>query len=555
MAKKQQRKVRKPAAQAKAKSNEPSIFSKHGHHMLLGAIILFLLIVRLKLLGMPFERDEGGFAYIGKMALDGVPLYSELYDIKLPGLYYIYGLFAKIFGYSPSGIHFGLLLFNVGATIMTFMIGQRLFSKTTAVIAAATFAIMSVGPNMLGFAAHATQLLSLPALAGIYLLIKALDTSELKTFLFAGLLFGIAFTIKQQAVYYMLFAGIYTIYVRYTELTIDWTKLVKEEAALIVGSLAPFILVVLWMSINGRFDEFWFWTFEFPRAYAANSISFAQASGVLMDIQLPRVTQGQSLLWGLGIIGLVVSFFANISTSKKVFLALFFVMMIGGVATGFAFYQHYFVMFLPVIGLLCGVLVETTGEALEKMSKNKWVWAVPFGVFFIAWIQVIGHDSNYFFSPDYETILRQHYGGNPFWEDKKVGEYIKTQTTENDQIIVFGSEAQIYTYADRKAASGHMMVYPLVDGGPHSVTLQDQMIADVQKNQPAYLVYVEIMPSWLSRDPENRLQTWMRSYVDQNYMLDGLVDIGDNQSIYKWGDEARQYRPQSPKRIVVFKKK
>ena len=48
----------------------------------------FLLFVRVNLLDIPLERDEGGFAYVGEMALRGKLLYTELHDIKLPGLYY-----------------------------------------------------------------------------------------------------------------------------------------------------------------------------------------------------------------------------------------------------------------------------------------------------------------------------------------------------------------------------------------------------------------------------------------------------------------------------------
>src|SRR6516165_5800478 len=77
-----------------------------------GAGILFLIIVRLRLLAIPFERDEGGFTYIGKMMLEGKKLYTDLPDNKLPGLYFFYGLFTKLFGYSPEGVHLGLLLCN-----------------------------------------------------------------------------------------------------------------------------------------------------------------------------------------------------------------------------------------------------------------------------------------------------------------------------------------------------------------------------------------------------------------------------------------------------------
>jgi hypothetical protein len=77
---------------------------------ILGISSLLFLVTRIQLLAVPFERDEGSFAYIGHWLFKGREMYTDLLDSKLPGLYIYYGTFMSLFGYSPTGAHTGCYL-------------------------------------------------------------------------------------------------------------------------------------------------------------------------------------------------------------------------------------------------------------------------------------------------------------------------------------------------------------------------------------------------------------------------------------------------------------
>src|ERR1700716_4353650 len=51
------------------------------------ATIVFLLVVaiRIRLLGIPLERDEGEYAYAGQLMLEGIPPYELACNMKFPG--------------------------------------------------------------------------------------------------------------------------------------------------------------------------------------------------------------------------------------------------------------------------------------------------------------------------------------------------------------------------------------------------------------------------------------------------------------------------------------
>src|SRR5512146_175486 len=88
--------------------------------ILLGIIILFVVFVRARLLEVPLERDEGEYAYMGQLLLQGVPPYGEAYNMKFPGTYLMYALIMALFGQTAQGIHIRLLLVNCAAIGLMF---------------------------------------------------------------------------------------------------------------------------------------------------------------------------------------------------------------------------------------------------------------------------------------------------------------------------------------------------------------------------------------------------------------------------------------------------
>jgi len=528
------------------------VFSQTAAYIVLGLTLLFVLFVRINLLDIPIERDEGGFAYIGKMMFEGKLLYTDLHDIKLPGLYITYGLIVKLFGFTPTGVHLGLLLFNVATILLLFFFIREIFDHLTAAITAATFAILSLSPNVLGFAGHATQLLLLPGFAGMWLLIKGLKQEKKMWLFLAGLLFGYAFTIKQQSLYFMLLGGIYLLFDRYGEKPMNWKKVIPEMSLLIAGSVLPYLLVVIYMAIQGRFSDLWFWTFEYPKAEGAGKTM--DQSLFFLKFMSGIVLKGQTWLWILAGLGMITTFFSDLNRTQK-FLAIslpFF--MFGGVATGFHFYPHYFVMMLPAVALLTGLLIRNVNQLLAK--KNLSILAVvPVLLFFFSWTEIIQNRPNYFFNPDNEQIIKRSYSGNPFLEAKVIGEYIQSISQPEDKIVVFGSEPEFLMYANREAVGGHLFIYPLTDGRYYSEKLQDEMMARIQKEKPKYAVFASYGPSWLAKNSQfhEKMMTELRT----NYLPTpvALADSSEPEPVYRLGDEVLNFKPGNEKILWVYQRR
>ncbi|MEO5905515.1 MAG: glycosyltransferase family 39 protein, partial [Saprospiraceae bacterium] len=239
-----------------------------GLMALLITATLITLYTRIRLLSIPMERDEAGFAYIGHWLLHGKDLYADMVDNKLPGLYTLYALFTTLFGYNSTGVHIGLLLSNIVSGICFYFLLRELYNRFIATAGTAFFIVLMVSFNVLGFAAHATQLLMPFVLGGWLAFWKGILNAKRMLLLAAGLLLGIAFVIKQQSVVFCLLAAMIWWPLRlwwYREKKLPW----MEYAWLAIGGLLPTATVAIYFLLTDRFDQLVFWAYTQPAGMSA----------------------------------------------------------------------------------------------------------------------------------------------------------------------------------------------------------------------------------------------------------------------------------------------
>src|SRR5208283_801674 len=148
---------------------------RYLYYALLAATVLLFSAIRWRLRDMPLQRDEGEYGYAGQLLLQGIPPYQVAYNVKLPGTYVAYATILWIFGQTPAGIHIGLLLLNAATALLLFTVGLRLFEMPAAAFAGMSYLLLSSSRSVLGFQGHATHFVVFFALAGVLLLLEALE--------------------------------------------------------------------------------------------------------------------------------------------------------------------------------------------------------------------------------------------------------------------------------------------------------------------------------------------------------------------------------------------
>jgi 4-amino-4-deoxy-L-arabinose transferase-like glycosyltransferase len=232
------KRARRPPLATKAVAPAPNVVPRWCF-VALGIVIIFFSLIRVRLLNLPLERDEGEYAYAGQLMLQGIPPYHLAYNMKLPGTYAAYSLIMGVFGQTPTGIHVGLLVVNAATVFLIFLLAVRLFGPVAGLAAGSSYALLSTSESVLGFAGHATHFVVLAALGGILVLLKAIENQRMVFYFASGLLLGLSFVCKQPGIFFVLFGGFFVIMSEWRRGT-DWRALARRVAVFSAGTAIPF---------------------------------------------------------------------------------------------------------------------------------------------------------------------------------------------------------------------------------------------------------------------------------------------------------------------------
>lgn len=505
--------------------------------------MLFSLAVRVRLSDMPLERDEGEYAYAGQLILQGVPPYQDAYNMKLPGTYLMYALSMGVFGQTPTGIHLGLALVNAATIWLMFLLGRKILDPAAGAVAAVTYALMSLSPDVLGLAGHATHYVMLPAVGGILLLLRAIETRALKFHFVAGALFGLAFVMKQHGVFFGLFGGCYLIWEHFLPrllgaennglgsrrsprrragevLPANWFGLFKKLALFSAGCVLPYLLICLWLWAAGVFPQFWFWTVTYGSKYAAG-LPLVKAAD-MVSYTLRAVVGPNLVFWILPWVGALMMWWdERLDANRRVLLTALFLFSLASISVGFYFRQHYFIQLLPVVALLVGVGVSRSLHLLRgDQSVELFLALLVVVVTLIATGAVLIGNGAVWLTSAPKKAVEDIYLSSLFGDAREAAELIAKNTPPGARIAVIGSEPEIYFYSRRRSATGHIYTYALMERHPYAAKMQDEMIRQIEAAKPEYVVFVNSYYSWLSQpESEPKLLQWWPGYWEKNLQL------------------------------------
>ncbi len=506
------------------------------------AIIAFTLVVaiRIRLLEIPLERDEGEYAYAGQLILQGIPPYKLAYNMKFPGTYAAYALIMSIFGQTIHAIHLGLLLINVFTIALIFLVGRRLINTMAGVAAAASYAVLSVSPSVLGLATHATNFVVLPVLGGILLLLKeqrvtASEPSQPEQLvrLFAGgLLFGIGALMKQPGLLFIPFGAIYIVWDDLNR-RLSLNRMLLRILIFVTGAAVPLGVTSLILWYAGVFDKFWFWTINYAWQYGS-LVPLSQAPRFFFPSANEVVLTGWPV-WILAGIGALTGLWDQRTRARILFLIGFLFFSALAVCPGFYFRTHYFILVLPAVSLLAGAAISKFTDILE--GRLILIRFVPLLLFAVALSVPILADKKIFLEVSPNDACGLIYPDNPFLESVRIGAYMREHTEPGDTIAVLGSEPEIYFYSHRRSATGYIYTYGLMESQKYAQQMQQEMIREIEAARPKYLISVAMNYSWLRRpDSTEAIFNWANEYMAQNYTAAGFVNITPTKTDYFFGD-------------------
>jgi hypothetical protein len=504
---------------------------------LLVAVIVAVAAIRVPLLSTPLERDEGEYAYVARLLLDGFPPYERAYSIKLPGVAMVYAPFVSLLGETPAAIHVCLLLANAATILGMFLLGRKVLDPLSGLLAAACFAVLSLGRGVQGLFANTEHFVVLFAVFGLLLLPEAPLRRPLRAFA-SGLLLGGSILMKQHGAFFAAFGGLYLLLAGRRE--DSWRLSLAAALPYAAGVALPPTLLLGWCAWRGVTQDFWFWSFTYAREYLSY-VSFAEGIGFGV-VGLAGAVGAALPVWLLAGAGLVALGAGGGAGRSGRFLGGLALASALAVLPAFRFRPHYFVYLLPVVSLLAAVGASALVSRVTGRLRGASPGAVSGVLIGTVLLGVLGLQRDYLFRMTPEEVSVATYGANPFPEAVDLARRIRESTTPDERIAVVASEPEIYFYAHRHSATPYLYLTELLRAGPRSLHMQRDLIAHVERAEPRYVVLSSRFNPFARRGESGApLFAWVRKLVQREYRRVGVVEIRrDAPSVSRFGEEARK---------------
>jgi hypothetical protein len=512
-------------------------------------ILAGVAMVRMRLVDLPLDRDEGEYAYFGQLLLQGIPPYAGAYNFKMPGIYLVYAAMLAALGQTPTAVHVGLLIANAIAIVLMFLVGRRLIGTLGGVVASAAYATLALSPRLFSPVAYAEHFVVVPVLLGI-LALTGLSEPRRIALLGAGALFGAAFLVKQSGGAFALLGLGYVL----ARARGDERSRLLAGATFVAGAVAPFAALCLLLFSAGTLGSFWLWTFTYAYHYGTSEPLARGASNLWAA--LGSILPTCYLTVALSALGLTAVVWDRAARSRVAPIGLLLVSGFIGTSAGLYFRNQYFILVLPAVALLAGLAVDAVTRRLASGAAPTARAAIAVLLTAVPLLQLLYLERAILFTATPRQVGRALYGMNPFPEAVEISRYLKERTSVDDRIAVVGSEPEIYFYAQRRGATGFVYTYPLMEPRPYATVMQQDMVREIETGNPRFVVFVHVWSSWLIRaESDQTIFRWFDEY-QKRFQRVGIIDIiSPEQTRYLWGEAAAAYTPVTDRWIAVYERR
>lgn len=461
---------------------------------LLGIIALFILL-RINLVDIPLERDEGTFGYFGQVINDGGLPYRDALDNKPPGTFYLYAAALQYMEPTARNVH----LFAHGYNLLTLLIlfaAARLFfqSDGAALWTGLTFAVYTSTWSVEGFAATTEIFMLLPLVLCFWGAVLATSKKHLFWVGFSGAFGALACWTKQVAAFSVLAILLYILVDAWfgapRPISRGFQKVALSLLIWLLGGLIASLLLLMPFIINGLIPDLFYWVFLHGAAYVQQGGGFTH--------HLHNVAQW---IWeGLPgdtlplVFGLIAPWFLlRQGRRETLFVTGFLWLSLLGMVPGYQ-YKHYFIQLGPAVALAVGWSLQ---GLLSWIAQARLRQA---GIFVVG-ILLVGMPflthPGYYWGATPTSISRVFFGTNPFPESIPVADYLRANSDPKDRIFIYGSEPQILFLAERQSASKFVPIYPLFQDFSRHEEFQATAWEELVASKPKYIVATNVPTSFV----------------------------------------------------------
>jgi hypothetical protein len=460
---------------------------------LFASLLLFILLPGLPQLSHPLP-DSTVFQYLGSRLLDGEIPYRDIWDHKGPIIYFIDALgYAVGFG-SPVGIWVLEFASVTLASMLGFIALRRFFDTPSALIASVMWIMTLTVVLQRG---NLTETWALPAQFGSLLLLTFIPNARrlknkrrLALIAFGiGVLGSFAFFLRPNLISIWIAMAAVLIFRSFRREQLR--ENLRFVSFVFAGGTMLALIFVIFFWANNAIAELWDQMFVYNLTYTSSvTISDRVISTLRLFTTVARSGAGMMIASGLGFLIVLVMLVSKLSDRSSEFripvivlvaiialpMEILFSSGLSGRASG-----HYVQSWLPGMTILAAFTIHLVFRNLNIRVDGIKDASLRSGVVGLILISISVVPTLLILEDLYETVTDPA----PVIE---VVEYIRQNTNENDQVLVWGTDIGINLHSGRQTPTRFLTQYPLFAPGYSSEKLYLEFREGVQKAMPAMIV-------------------------------------------------------------------
>jgi hypothetical protein len=485
---------------------------------------------------MPLARDQGHFAYVGQVVLDGGVPYRDVFDQKGPATHYTFAAVLALFGQSQLGVRTFFYIVALLGTRLAATLGERLSGAAARLPCVLCFSLaMLQGDEATPWHTAQVEDLILFSQLLVLWLIGSEHTLQSRWRVFAAAtLLGLTCTYKPTAA--LPCVGLALV-------CIGWLAVMRGRRAVPVvrwlawaatGFLLPLVVAVGYLAARGAFDEFWSIIVEFNAAYALRTNEMDKAITMLAGH------------WGRLVVLASLGALAARRPAAVLLDALIWTLIVSNWATVIWQGKYWPYHWTPMIGLVsifAGVSLTQLVARLGRRFPTRRGLArrsCPAAATLALALLAVPIDTRYAIRLWRDTALVAA-GRKPLDEfrapfecgavladvHREVAEYVRSRTRKGDTLLVWGYETVVNFLADRRAPTRFAVDRVLcVDEFKRRTAWRDEFLASLRAAPPAYILVVADDGSAMWRDSDVELARFdgLHQLVAEEYDEETQID-------------------------------
>ena len=479
-----------------------------------------LLLTQWNWFGMPFERDEGEYAYSAWILRNGGVPYRDAFLQKPPMIIFTYAAaqaLSETSVWPPRLLAFGFVVLTLALVgwIARQEYGQRC-GWTAAWLFIPILAFHALSP----FAANTEKFMILPLMATVALHLQGRHRPGIRVGLAAGACAALAVLYKPICL--PVLGAVF----------LAWTLDVLRDKSggprwpcfilsVLAGGIATSLLVLAVFIRHHAFGDLWEATVAFNQDYARHA-----AESRVFLLQLKRSVSGW---WPLV---LAIAWFCRDKPARRWYWGglLFLSLLVAHRDP----HRHYYIMAAPFAAVMAAR--GLTGFSSWRLRRSKRDRHLSVAIAAVAAL-LLPVAPWTVLSP--AELARKRYGYNPFIESAEVAAHLAACTSPSDSVYVAGSEPQILFHAKRRSTTRFVIAYPLMIPTRFALPYQEEVRQALEHHPPAAIVLANVETSWL---PHPRTTpdffAFLKPFLDARYHPAGRYVWNDGRGAWIKGPES-----------------